>query len=430
MCSFQEKYGDLDSSLISYGPCQTPTLGFCVDRHDKIQTFQPQPYWVISPTVSPSAEGGSSIVLSWEKEREFDINRAKHMYSLVKAHSRAKVISLTKKEKSKPQPQALNTVELLRICSSNLSIGPHQTMQIAERLYMQGYISYPRTETTQYPNGFSLLATLELQRQSNDWGNAVSDLLRAGIVKPRGGKDVGDHPPITPMKCAGRHDFDTDMWRVYEYIVRHFIGSLAGEMKYQQTTAIFTIGDEKFSKQGSAPLEAGFTTFMPWLGVAAEERIPSSIKQGDEFYVINVLLNERKTAPPDYLSEADLITLMEKHGIGTDASIPTHINNISMRNYVKVSPTRRLIPTRLGIVLVHGYQKIDSELVLPTTRAALEQELNQIALGKMGFEVVLKQSIQDFRKKFHNFTETIAAMDELFQVSFSKLADSGKPISR
>ena len=69
-------------------------------------------------------------------------------------------------------------------------------------------------------------------------------------------------------------------------------------------------------------------------------------------------IGERQTSPPDYLTEAELITLMEKHGIGTDASIPVHINNICERNYVQVANGRRLRPTVLGIVLVHGYQKV------------------------------------------------------------------------
>jgi DNA topoisomerase-3 len=71
-----------------------------------------------------------------------------------------------------------------------------------------------------------------------------------------------------------------------------------------------------------------------------------------------VKLAERQTSPPDYLTEAELISLMEKHGIGTDASIPVHINNICERNYVAITSGRKLKPTTLGVVLVHGYQKV------------------------------------------------------------------------
>ena len=79
----------------------------------------------------------------------------------------------------------------------------------------------------------------------------------------------------------------------------------------------------------------------------------------NSFYIIQAKLLEKQTSPPDYLTESELISLMEKHSIGTDASISVHINNICERNYVQVvSSSRKLQPTPLGIVLVHGYQKV------------------------------------------------------------------------
>ncbi|XP_073169833.1 DNA topoisomerase 3-beta-1 isoform X5 [Lepidochelys kempii] len=317
---FQGKYGNLDSSLISFGPCQTPTLGFCVERHDKIQSFKPETYWVLQAKVNHEKE--SSLTLEWDRVRVFDREIAQMFLNITKMAREAKVESVSKKEKAKQRPLALNTVEMLRVASAALGMGPQHTMQIAERLYTQGYISYPRTETTHYPENFDLKEPLRQQTNNPYWAETVKALLSEGVNRPRKGHDAGDHPPITPMRAA---------------------------------------------------------------------------------------------------TEAEL---------GTDASIPVHINNICQRNYVTVESGRRLKPTNLGIVLVHGYYKIDAELVLPTIRSAVEKQLNLIAQGKANYQQVLEHTLDIFKRKFHYFVDSIAGMDELMEVSFSPLAATGKPLSR
>uniref|UniRef100_A0A1B6MUV9 DNA topoisomerase n=1 Tax=Graphocephala atropunctata TaxID=36148 RepID=A0A1B6MUV9_9HEMI len=333
------------------------------------------------------------------------------------------------KEKAKQRPIALNTVELMRVASSGLGMGPHHAMQIAERLYTQGYISYPRTETTHYPENFDLTGVLRQQQSSSEWGAEVRAILAEGMNKPRKGKDAGDHPPITPMKAASRTELDGEAWKIYDYITRHFIATVSQDCRYLSTTITFAIGTEKFSTTGKTLLDPGYTTVMHWQAFAKNETVPT-FTAGEEATMQDVKLVECQTSPPDLLTEAELITLMEKHGIGTDASIPVHINNICQRNYVTVGSGRRLVPTTLGIVLVHGYQKIDPELVLPTMRSAVEEQLNLIAHGQADFDAVLRHTVEIFKLKFLYFVKNIDGMDQLFEVSFSPLATSGKAHSR
>lgn len=85
---FQGRYGDLDASFISYGPCQTPTLGFCVQRHDAIQTFKPEPYWYIQTIVKSKDE--NNVHLDWERVRCFDKNVALMFLGMVKPQKEAK----------------------------------------------------------------------------------------------------------------------------------------------------------------------------------------------------------------------------------------------------------------------------------------------------------------------------------------------------
>ena len=107
---------------------------------------------------------------------------------------------------------------------------------------------------------------------------------------------------------------------------------------------------------------------------------------------------------------------MEKNGIGTDASIPVHIANILERNYVTLGPRRTLIPTKLDIVLIHGYFCIDPELVLPLVRGNIERECTLIAKGQADMNDVIDHSLMIFKEKFIFFKDHIAVF--LFRGSF------------
>lgn len=157
---------------------------------------------------------------------------------------------------------------------------------------------------------------------------------------------------------------------------------MSHDLRYKQTQSKLTVGAEKFSCTTNKLIDPGYTKIMTWHAFGKDD-VAQTFKQGESVKINEYKLVESQTGPPDYLTESELITLMEKHGIGTDASIPVHINNICQRNYVTIGSGRRLIPTTLGTVLVHGYQRIDAELVLPTMRSDVEKALNLIAHGKI-----------------------------------------------
>jgi DNA topoisomerase-3 len=125
---------------------------------------------------------------------------------------------------------------------------------------------------------------------------------------------------------------------------------------------------EIFTVLGKKELKAGFLTVMNLdTGISSADRcvdIPDTIKENQLYYVSDIKLKVGTTLAPNYLSESELIGMMEKHGIGTDASIATHINNIIVRNYASIGPGRTLVPTALGVVLVHGYLRIDPGIFL------------------------------------------------------------------
>lgn len=285
---FQGKYGDLDSSLVSYGPCQTPTLSFCVDRMDKIKSFKPETFWYLEPELNHS-QSGKSLNVKWSRVHLFDKEVVHLFYNELRQESNAVVVAVDLQMKSKQRPQALNTVELLRAASAGLGLSPINAMQVAERLYTQGYISYPRTETTQYPANFNLKEVIVQQSRSTQWGELCQKLLNGDMQHPRKGSDQGDHPPITPTAFATPQELSGDNWRLYEFITKYFIATLSPDCKYEELTVTLKIKDEEFTTTGKNTINLGWTELMPWKQVDNRE-IPS-LRKGDVLQIASVRIN-------------------------------------------------------------------------------------------------------------------------------------------
>lgn len=144
-----------------------------------------------------------------------------------------------------------------------------------------------------------------------------------------------------------------------------------------------------------------------------------------KFELASVEIDEGFTEAPDYLTESDLIGLMEKHSIGTDASMASHIHNICERNFVSVcGQKRRLVPSSLGLCLINSYYEIDKELVTSDLRGKIEGWVNEIATGKRKFDDVIKEVVNIFKKKFIYFTENISKGDKIFSKSYKSFDDA------
>lgn len=163
-----------------------------------------------------------------------------------------------------PRPPGLNTVKMLKVASKTFGMSSHDTMHIAEHLYLRGYITYPRTESTTFSNNFNFEEILVQHRGHPDWGTTVQFLLDGGMSKPKKGVDAGDHPPITPVKSARKDDLGEREWRLYSFITRNFLGCISGDASYDVVKVFVDIGGEIFKIKGQNIAELGFLEVMPW----------------------------------------------------------------------------------------------------------------------------------------------------------------------
>lgn len=160
--------------VLSYGSCQFPTLGFVVDRYMQIENFIPEEFWKITMTHVQQREDTNMPPLktsfNWRRERLFDRWACFVLYEKCFEKKVATVTKVRSKSTRKWKPLPLTTVELQKVACRVLNMSGHQIMSVAEGLYTQGLISYPRTETDQYDESFDFRSLIEKQIPDPNWG--------------------------------------------------------------------------------------------------------------------------------------------------------------------------------------------------------------------------------------------------------------------
>lgn len=158
----------------------------------------------------------------------------------------AKIVELKKQRTSKTRPTGLNTIELLKAASKRFGMGAQETMRCAESLYLSGFTTYPRTESTDFSPNFDFKEVLREHRSHPEWGFFATDLLENGHHRPKKGIDAGDHPPITPVKSATAGMLGHREWTLYNYITRSFLGSISTDATYDSVAVLFEAAGENF----------------------------------------------------------------------------------------------------------------------------------------------------------------------------------------
>nr|KJR71785.1 MAG: DNA topoisomerase [Vulcanisaeta sp. AZ3] len=412
-------------SFLSYGPCQTPVLNLVVQRALERENFKPEKYYEIRITVNAN---GKELTLNHDGSFK-DRHEAEKVLDLVKSSGMAKVTMANYKEEPLNPPIPLDTIELERRASRFLNIRPKAALDIAEELYRHGYISYPRTETNIYPQSLNLKHIL-LELTRSEYGDYAKSLLGALIRPTHGDSNDGAHPPIYPTRGTTRQELlkyfkNERYWRIYDLVVRHFLATLSPPAIVERQRIVLEVAGHRFGTNGLRIISRGYLEIYPF--EEPNERVLPRLKQGEELKIIKAWIEERETEPPPYLSESELLRLMKRYGIGTDATMQDHIHTNVIRGYFRIR-NKQCVPTPLGKAVISILSRTGQELIDPWFRSRMEKALMEITKGSLKPNDVLFTFKDEARKIYAKFmdrqnevsTELIKALKESLSGKKSK----------
>jgi DNA topoisomerase-1 len=370
----------LGDEYLSVGRVQAPTLALLVDREKKIEAFVSKPYWEIST----SLRNRDKFVAKHKNQRFLHKTDAQSIVSKIKPGTKGEITEIKKKRRETMPPIPFDTTGFIREACS-IGFSATNAMRIAELLYTSGFISYPRTDNTVYPDlDFASLIKIFVDTEFDEYARA----LLGRELKPTAGKKRStDHPPIHPVSLARKEDLEKDQWKIYELICRRFFSTFGDPSIIENTRVEIRIEEEPFIVTGSRMIERGWRWFYPYHD--KKEQILPDLKKGMILIVDHVDLTEKETKPMPRYGQGELVKKMESLGLGTKSTRHEIIGKLYNRGYIQ---GKTIKPTRMGYAVTNSLEEYAEVISKPEMTALLEKDMNEIAEGKKMKENVVDES--------------------------------------
>lgn len=372
-------------ATLSTGRVQGPTLKFLVDREKAIGTFVPTPYWKVKALIEIH---GQIFEAKYEKEVIEGQEEAETVVSAcISKKGEVKEIDVRKVLQPPPCPFDLGTLQ--NEAYGLFKCAPQRTLSVAQQLYLNALISYPRTDSQRLPATIGYEAILQNLGRIEPYTKLTKELLAKQTLRPKEGKKNDPaHPAIYPTGNPPEKTFELTEKRILDLVIRRFL-AVFGEPAVKQNVWIsITTDGHRFYLSGSQVLSRGWMRFYePY--VRFQDVILPPLEKGQVINIKKVFLESRFTEPPPRYNPNSLLRKMEQTEIGTKATRANIIQTLQDRGYVQ---GEHMTVTTLGSEVCHILEAHCPTVVSTSLTRELEKSMLKIQEKKESRDKVLAEA--------------------------------------
>ncbi len=360
---------------LSAGRVQSPTLIEAARRDRERRLHVPLPRFAVEAT----------IVLNGFKQKlrlaVYDALRdAESLANYVKRTGFLRVVNVRRRVIEMPPPPPFNLGDLQAEAARIYGYSPMKTQEIAEQLYLEALISYPRTNSQKIPPTVDIVSILKGLMAIEKYRGIVRSILSRSLrPRPReGSKEDPAHPAIHPTGAVPSRRLSREEERIYDLVVRRFLASMMPPARIATLTITLAAGSVRTSLSGVKVLFPGWFEAYPF-SAPREQEVPD-LKPGDIVRVERVYVKTEYTGPPDPYTKASLVRWMESQGIGTESTRARIVEILFDRGYLRLRG-RSVEVTDLGFTVAEVLAKYFPQLTSVKLTRYFEEKLERIRRG-------------------------------------------------